>query len=364
MAERGAPPRVPAGRRRALALVRSFTSPLLPDDYLELVNPLWSTRELRGRIERIERETPSAVTVTIKPGWEWQGHRPGSISAWGSRWTGSITGAPTRSPPRQSGRTDASRSRRSSSRAARSRPSSSGVCVQGRSCDWGAWKAPSYCRIPATAAAVHQRRQRHHADHEHVAQPCGPQSDRGRRAHPLRALRRRSDLRARAGELRRPPPGLPAATATDGRAGSRDTWATRRSVPDWGSARRSCVGPPGCWRQWSSVGAKTASTSSCTSSTFSPSTTLARGARVGRQDPLLAERSGGLQRRRAADPRGRGGGGRGPAVRVSHGICHTCVGKLRAGQVRDLRTGLVHGQPGEMLRTCINAPEGAVEIDL
>jgi ferredoxin len=46
------------------------------------------------------------------------------------------------------------------------------------------------------------------------------------------------------------------------------------------------------------------------------------------------------------------------------GICHTCVGRLQAGQVRDLRTGRVHGQPGEMLRTCINAPEGAVEIDL
>ena len=46
------------------------------------------------------------------------------------------------------------------------------------------------------------------------------------------------------------------------------------------------------------------------------------------------------------------------------GICHTCVGRLRAGQVRDLRTGRVHGQPGEMLQTCINAPEGAVEIDL
>jgi ferredoxin-NADP reductase len=46
------------------------------------------------------------------------------------------------------------------------------------------------------------------------------------------------------------------------------------------------------------------------------------------------------------------------------GICHTCVGRLKAGQVRDLRTGRVHGQPGEMLRTCVNAPEGAVEIDL
>ena len=77
MAERGAVPRVPAVRRRALALARSFTSPLAPDDYLELINPLWSTRELRGRVERIERQTAQAVTVLIKPGWEWPGHQPG-----------------------------------------------------------------------------------------------------------------------------------------------------------------------------------------------------------------------------------------------------------------------------------------------
>ena len=30
----------------------------------------------------------------------------------------------------------------------------------------------------------------------------------------------------------------------------------------------------------------------------------------------------------------------------------------------DLRTGEVHGQDGEMVRTCINAPEGAIEIEL
>ena len=46
------------------------------------------------------------------------------------------------------------------------------------------------------------------------------------------------------------------------------------------------------------------------------------------------------------------------------GICHTCVGRLRSGKVRDLRTGEVHGQNGEMVRTCINAPEGAIEIEL
>jgi ferredoxin-NADP reductase len=46
------------------------------------------------------------------------------------------------------------------------------------------------------------------------------------------------------------------------------------------------------------------------------------------------------------------------------GICHTCVGRLRSGEIRDLRTGRVHGQDGEMVRTCINAPEGAIEIEL
>src|ERR687898_2464338 len=77
MAERGATPNVPKVRQRALHAVRSLFTPLLPDDYLELINPLWSTQELRGRIERIERETNDAVTVVIKPGWEWEGHKPG-----------------------------------------------------------------------------------------------------------------------------------------------------------------------------------------------------------------------------------------------------------------------------------------------
>ena len=46
------------------------------------------------------------------------------------------------------------------------------------------------------------------------------------------------------------------------------------------------------------------------------------------------------------------------------GICHTCIGRLCSGEVRDLRTGEVHGTEGEMVRTCVNAPEGPVEIAL
>ncbi len=53
MAERGAVPKVSPVRRKALDAIRALFSPLLPDDYLELINPLWSTRELRGRVEQI-----------------------------------------------------------------------------------------------------------------------------------------------------------------------------------------------------------------------------------------------------------------------------------------------------------------------
>ncbi|WP_370485819.1 ferredoxin reductase [Mycobacterium sp. pUA109] len=46
-----------------------ITTPLLPDDYLQLANPLWSARELRGRVLEVRRETEDSATLVIKPGW-------------------------------------------------------------------------------------------------------------------------------------------------------------------------------------------------------------------------------------------------------------------------------------------------------
>ena len=46
------------------------------------------------------------------------------------------------------------------------------------------------------------------------------------------------------------------------------------------------------------------------------------------------------------------------------GICHTCVGTLCSGRLRDLRSGEVHGEEGTKVRICVNAPEGDVEIAL
>jgi ferredoxin-NADP reductase len=51
-----------------------LTTPLHPDDYLSLVNPLWSSRELRGRVEEVIPETDDAATLVIRPGWGWRYH--------------------------------------------------------------------------------------------------------------------------------------------------------------------------------------------------------------------------------------------------------------------------------------------------
>lgn len=46
------------------------------------------------------------------------------------------------------------------------------------------------------------------------------------------------------------------------------------------------------------------------------------------------------------------------------GICHTCVGRLRSGAVRDLNTGELYDTPGDAVRTCVSGAAGDVEIDL
>jgi ferredoxin-NADP reductase len=77
MPERGTQLQMPRAAQMVLRGLEYFTWPLKLDDYLELITPLWSTNELRGRIERVHRETEDAVTVFITPGFRWRGHLPG-----------------------------------------------------------------------------------------------------------------------------------------------------------------------------------------------------------------------------------------------------------------------------------------------
>jgi ferredoxin-NADP reductase len=82
-----------------------ITTPLLPDDYLHLANPLWSARELRGRVLQVRRETHDSATLVIKPGWGFSfDYQPGQYMGIGllvnGRWrwrSYSLTSSPVTS---------------------------------------------------------------------------------------------------------------------------------------------------------------------------------------------------------------------------------------------------------------------------
>lgn len=86
----------------------NLTTPLLPDDYLTLLNPLWSSRELRGRVEKVIPETEDAATLVIRPGWGWRyQHRPGQYVGIGVQVGGKFhwRSYSVSNPPQRTGRT-------------------------------------------------------------------------------------------------------------------------------------------------------------------------------------------------------------------------------------------------------------------
>lgn len=387
MAERGAVPRVPALRRRALRLARSFTSPLLPDDYLELIDPLWSTRELRGRVQRIERASADAVTVLIKPGWEWPGHRPGQYLRLGVQVDGrhhwraySLTSAPGRPdgcisitpkllpcgavspflcqrlrpgaivrlggvegtftlpdpPPRRllfvsagSGITPIAAMVRALE--VRRRPG-----------------APSGAEGPPDVMHVHSTRTPAHF-------AFGPELRAlAAREEPARGLRAREAPRYRLHEW------------VSAQRGARLTSAALQELcPDWRERETFLCGPRELTATMSAHWDAHGDPARLHVERFQPDEHVGDGQRG----------AGGAIRLCASDLEAVSDGEQ-PILVTSEragatlpfgcrmGICHSCVGRLRSGRVRDLRTGRVHGQPGELVQTCINAPEGPVEIDL
>lgn len=63
---------------RALRRVASLlTTPLAPEDFLGLLNPLASTRQLRGVVTRVVPETPDSATIHFHPGKGWNAHEAG-----------------------------------------------------------------------------------------------------------------------------------------------------------------------------------------------------------------------------------------------------------------------------------------------
>jgi ferredoxin-NADP reductase len=367
MAERGARPQVPEWRLKTLRALRGLFTPLMPDDYLELINPLWSTQELRGRIERINPETPNAATILIKPGWEWPGHKPGQYLRVGMAVDGvhhwraySLTSDPEREDgcisitPKL---VDAGRVSPYLVRQARP-----GTIVRLGGVE-GTFVLPD--PLPSKLLFVS------------AGSGITPIMSM------LRSLAHRGELRdvmlihsARTPDdvifgpelrsLDRRHPGFrlhEQRTAEQGRLTPSDL---DRLCPDW-REREAFVSGPGDmldaliahWEEHAG------SCERLHMERFQP--IIGKGdAEHGEGGTIRFVSSGVEATSDGGTPILVAGEDAGAALPFGcrMGICHTCVGRLCSGQIRDLRTGEVHGQDGEMVRTCVNAPEGAVVIDL
>jgi stearoyl-CoA 9-desaturase NADPH oxidoreductase len=365
MAERGATPQVPELRRRALRSVRSLFTPLLPDDYLELINPLWSTRELRGRIERVEPETPEAVTVLIRPGFAWSGHRPGQYLRIGvvvdgvHHWRAySLTSEPERPDgwisitPKlvDSGVVSPYLVRRA-------RP---GDIVRLGGVE-GTFVLPDpppekvlflsagsgITPIMSMLRSLHRQDAVHDVVHLHSAR--GEEgvifADRLREVDRLQpGYRLHLQL-----------------TARDGRIAPGDL---DRLCPDWRERHAFLSGPgemlDAMRDRWQAEG----DPDLLHMERFQPVIGGEPGEGEGGRVRFLKSRV--EAECDSGTPILVGGEEAGAVLPYGcrMGICHTCVGMLCQGKVRDLRTGKVHGTEGETIRTCVNAPEGPIEISL
>jgi len=364
--ERGAVPQVSPVRRRALRLIGSFTSPLAPDDYLELLNPLWSTRELRGRIERVEREGSVAVTVWIRPGWEWPGHLPGQYLRLGVEVDGvhhwraySLTSDPVRGDgciaitPKlvPAGKV-------SPYLCSRLQP---GTVVRLGGVE-GTFVLPD--PLPARLLFVSagsgitpiismlRSLARREALGDVVHIHCARRPEQVIFARELREL----DERHR---------GYRPHMRLTGAAGRLAPHELDDLCPDWRERETFACGPAGLLETLGEHWRGEGDPARMHVERFTPEGAVGDGERgcggtIDFRASGVSASSDGTQPILLA---GESAGARLP-FGCRMGICHSCVGRLCSGQVRDLRTGQVHGQRGELLRTCINAPEGAVEIDL
>jgi ferredoxin-NADP reductase/ferredoxin len=366
MPERGAPPNVHPIQRRVLRALGTLSTPLLPDDYLELVNPLWSTRELRGRIEEIRHETEDAATVLIKPGYRWPGHQPGQYVRIGvdiegvRHWRAySLTSDPYRPDGLISITVkNVDEGKVSPYLVRRGRPGTI-VSLGGVEGDFVLAEDPPQKLLFISAGSgitpimsMLRHLEGANAIEDVVVLHSARRTDEVIFGPELRSLAEHHEGFKLHEQL----------TAEHGRMGPQDL---DRLCRDWREREAYVSGPGDMLDAFTEHWDREANCDCLHMERFQPKLGLGEhgqgegGAIKFCKSDCDTESNGKLPILVAGEEAGLD-----LPYGCREGICHTCVGELRSGRVRDLRNGLIYGQEGEMIRTCISAPEGPVEIDL
>ncbi|MBO1283828.1 ferredoxin reductase [Streptomyces albidoflavus] len=333
------------------------TTPLLPSDYLDLVSPLRAGADLRGRIEAVRPETRDAATVVIRPGRGWRGHTAGQyvrigVDVDGVRlWRAYSITSPT---DRQDGcvtiTVKAILDGKVSNHLVRRAKPGTLIQLDQATGDFVLPQAKPAKVLFLTAGSgitPVMGMLRDTAFDDAVMIHCAPQPQDVIFRSELHGL-------AAAGKLRL----IEVHTATDGML---DIARLDELVPDWAERETWACGPTGLLdaadEHWSRHGVQ----ERLHTERFRPGTVVA-----GDGGEVTFSATGKTVDADGATPLldiGEEAGVLMPSG-CRMGICFGCVTPLRAGSVRDLRTGeITAAEPGVLIQTCVSAAAGPCDIE-
>jgi ferredoxin-NADP reductase len=365
-----------AGKHRGLdaarAIAQRITTPLLPDDYLKLANPLWSARELRGRVIEVRRETVDSATLVIKPGWGFSfDYEPGQYIGIGvlmdGRWRWRSYSL-TSSPVAGAARATSGRGARTITITVKAMPEGFlsthlvGGLAPGTVVRLAAPQGNFVMPDPAPASVLFvtagsgitpvmsmlrtlaRRNQITDIVHLHSAPTesdvmFGAELAELQQAHDGYRIRLRS-------------------TRTEGRL---DLSRLDEEVPDWRQRQTWACGPEGMLDQAEQVWSAAGVAERLHLERFA----VSKAAAHGQGGTVEFARSGKTITVDAATPLMDAGERVGVPMPFGcrMGICQSCVVGLVDGHVRDLRTGAEH-EPGSRVQTCISAASGDCVLDV
>ena len=349
------------------AIAGQITTPLLPDDYLKLANPLWSARELRGRVLEVRQETVDSATLVIKPGWGFSfDYQPGQYVGIGvlldGRWrwrSYSLTSSPEKSPAGSArtitvtvkampegflsthlvgGLAPGTVVRLAAPQGNFVMPAPAPTSVLFLTAGSGITPVMSMLRTLVRRDEVTDIIHMHSAPTESDVM-FGAELAALQQAHPGYRVRLRS-------------------TRTEGRL---DLSRLADEVPDWRDRQVWACGPEGMLNDAEKVWDGAGLADNLHLERFA----VTRAAPHGTGGTVTFERSGKTVEVDAATPlmdAGEQVGVRMP-FGCRMGICQSCVVSLVDGHVRDLRTGVEH-DPGTRIQTCVSAASGDCVLDV
>ena len=348
---------------RARDVAHLLTTPLVPDDLLGTLNPVWSTTEPAGRVVAVRRETADTSTLLLRTGPRRARHRPGQYVGVGARLGGvwhwrtySVTSRPgdrllavtvTAVPGGTVSGVLAHATPVGS--VLRLGPAAGEFVLPETVPEKLLFVTAGSGVTPVMGMLRHLAAVRPEALADAVAVHCDRTADDVVFGAELRAMAAVTGLRL-----------VERHTAVDGRL-TPDTLAYL--VPDWAGRQAWACGPSGLLDDLGSWWDRHGDPAALHVERFvapRPTAAAGTGGRVhftasrieteaapGQPLMLAGEAAGALL------PNG-----------FRMGICHTCVGRLRSGAVTNLHTGERHDSPGEPVRTCVSGAAGDVEIEL